>query len=61
MTRFKLRLIGRDQKGRIDQVIEQEIPATQHEIGLALRRSHFVRAVAFAILKKGAVEFERSD
>lgn len=53
-----VRAVGRDSKGSVDTVIEQEIPRSNHQIGLLLRRDPFRETVVFALLTKGTVTFE---
>lgn len=59
MKRLVLRAIDKDAKGSVRQIIEQEIPATAHEIEVALRRKHFRRLIAEGLLDDGAITLER--
>ena len=58
MKRIVVRLIGKSRKGEVDQVLEQEIEATHHDIGLLLRRDPFRNAVAHALVNNGTATFE---
>lgn len=58
MKRIVVRLIVKDRKGAIDQVLEQEIEATHHAIALLLRRDPFRNAVAFALVNNGTATLE---
>ncbi len=55
--RITLRAIERN-SGKVEQIIEQEIPATTHEIGLFLRRYPFRQLAALALLRNGSVTIE---
>ena len=59
MKRLVLRVIDRDGNGAIRQIIEQEIPATVHEIEISLRRKHFRRLIAEGLLDEGSITLER--
>lgn len=59
MKRLTLRAIDRDEKGSVRQIIEQEIPATVHEIEISLRRKHFRRLIAEGLLGEGSITLER--
>ena len=54
-----MRLIVRDAYERIDQILEQEVPATAHDVALFLRRAPFKDAIAQAMLNGGTVAIER--
>ena len=57
--RMKLRAIDCDEKGRrVRQIIEQDIPATAHEIGLALRRNSFRDLIVCALMNGGVATLE---
>lgn len=43
---------------RVEQVIEQEVPATAHQVGLFLRRDPFRSLAARALLNGGVVKIE---
>lgn len=58
MKRIVVRLVCCDRKGAITNVLEQEIPATHHGIGLMLRRDPFKNAVAYALVNNGIAKFE---
>lgn len=57
--RLTLRVVGYDEKGAIDQILEQEIPATAHDVEIALRRWHFRTAVSHALMKGGRIVIEK--
>lgn len=59
--RLTMRVISRDSAAAIQEIYEQEIPATDHEMGLFLRRLPFRSTVAAAILTGGTVTIERKD
>ncbi len=56
IARIVLRAVARDEDSRVTSIIEQEMPAQEHQIFLALRRDPFKRLIARAILEGGAVE-----
>lgn len=43
---------------RVEQIIEQDIPATEHQVGLFLRRDPFKSLAAHALLNGGVVKIE---
>lgn len=57
--RVTVRLIIRDKETAIQQIYEQEIPASEHQARLLLRRQLFGSAVADALLRGWTAEFER--
>jgi hypothetical protein len=57
--RMTLRVIARDKDGRIDQVFEQEVPSTDHDIGLWLRCKHVRNAIGHALLKGDTITIVR--
>jgi len=60
-SRIRVRVIARDAYARIEEVSEQEIPATAHEIELFLRRLPCRESVAAALLAGGSITIERKD
>jgi hypothetical protein len=56
--RLTVRVVGRDAYARVDQIIEQEIPATTHDVALFLRRDPCRRLVAGALLEGGTATLE---
>ena len=59
--RMTVRLISRDVTGAIASILEQEIPATQHEIALFLRRDPCRLETAEALLAGQTVTIERKE
>lgn len=50
MKRIIVRLVVRNRKREIVEILEQEIEATHHDIGLLLRRDPFKNAIAHALV-----------
>lgn len=59
--RLTLRLVVRDAYARIEQVLEQEMPESAHDVELFLRRAIFREAIAAAMLAGGTATIERRD
>lgn len=57
--RMTLRVISRDRYARVDQIREQEIPASMHDVALFLRRAPFREQIAEAMLAGGSISIER--
>ena len=58
VKRITLRVITRDVYARVQEIREQEIPATAHEVGLFLRRVPFREQISAAMLKGEIVSIE---
>ena len=58
-ARMTLRLIALDVDEKIVEILEQEIPATAHDVGLFLRRASFRDPIEAALLAGGSIKIER--
>ena len=56
--RLVLRLVARDKYARVQEIAEQEIPATAHAVALFLRREPARVMVANALLAEGNITLE---
>ena len=57
--RMVLRVIVRDRYARIDQILEQEISANDHDVELLLRRLPFRTAIGRSLVNGGTISIER--
>ena len=56
-----LRVVTRDADARVQEIREQEIPTSLHEVGLFLRRAPFREQIADAMLAGGTITIERKE
>ena len=56
--RLTLRLVARDKYARVQEIIEQEVPATAHAVALFLRREPARVMTANALLAEGHITLE---
>lgn len=57
--RITLRVVSRNSASKINAIFEQEIPATDHDLALFLRRAPAREAVAETMLAGGTITIER--
>lgn len=58
-SRITVRIVAKDAYARIQDIREQSIPASPHEIALFLRRAPFREAIASALLSGGSIIIEQ--
>jgi hypothetical protein len=56
--RIVVRVIYRDVYARVQEVVEQEIPATEHDVALFLRREPARLLIAGALLNGGTATLD---